>query len=231
MPNDISLRKIGFLFVIVATLNLFASIMMLLFLGPATIAEPNELYRLQYIFDNRNIVQISWFSWILASLSLALFFYLFAYGIRTDFKYFRRYAYFLVLTGLVPDLLADLVSITVIPDIVTRYFESNDESIRNILLDQYRTWNHFAVVCTGGLGNFCYGLGGLCLTFVLFKVKLFHWLMALFSTIIWISTFMMSLSSFMLTSVVLPFVVGLTMSLFIVWVTLLGIILINKNQP
>ncbi|MCB1308727.1 MAG: hypothetical protein KDK30_11130 [Leptospiraceae bacterium] len=213
--------------------NLLASLAMAIILGPATLAGGSDLDRMRYIADNRLAVQLGWTAWIGATLSLVLFFHTMMDVLAAEQRRLLRFAFTLAAIGAAPDCLADLMALGVVPDLAERYLAalSNGQTeLAGVLLEQFRTWDRFSVLCTGGLGNTCYGLAGCLLTFALFRSGELNRPLRLLAFPLWAFTFFMSYGSFTLSASILPVAVGTTMSIFLVWAFWIGVTLFQRSR-
>ncbi|MDH5655773.1 MAG: hypothetical protein OEZ34_07695 [Spirochaetia bacterium] len=212
-------RKSNFLLITIAA-NLSASLMMAFVLGPATIAGGEAEVRMHYIHDNKVFVQIGWASWILASLSLVLFFQI-MYEVISASKTMLLLALLISVIGAASDTISDMISLGMMPFLAEEFLSATDTLRKTVLLHQFHTFDRLSVFLTGGLGNTCYGISGILLTYVFFRNRIFTPFIRFFSLPLWTFTFFMSYGSFNMNQETLPYAVGITMFLFIVWVVLI----------
>ncbi len=226
-------RAAGILVIVSSVMNFAASLAMALVLGPATMAGGPAEQRLTYIDAHRGMVQFGWSLWIGASLSLLLFFFVLdrvmkSRNART--RLFFLFALILAVVGAASDTLADLIALGVIPELarefVTQTAAGASPAVLLEIQRDFLLWDRFMVLCTGGLGNGCYGLAGCLATFGLWKEKAFSLPARVTAIPLWILTFYMTYGSFRLDGHILPVAVGSTMATFIAWTFLLGLELI-----
>ena len=226
-------KKAGLFVLAVCLMNLVASMAMLFVLGQATMAGGSPENRMTYIIANEPAVRIGWATWIGASLMLALFFYYMAEylsDLRPQTRFIVRAALILAIIGAAADTVSDIISMGVLPDLAERFVHSEDSVIRKILLEEFRTWDHFSVLCTGGLANTTYGLAGCLVAFAMFQARAFPGYVRLLSIPLWAVTFFMSYGSVALDASILPVAVGSTMALFLVWTFLIGVHLLRSEE-
>jgi len=214
--------------------NLAASLMMAFILAQATIAGGLPLERMKYITENKLSVQLGWASWIAATLSLVLFFqimYEYISKSSSDVsKTLLRYAWILSAVGAAPDIIADMISFGIIPYVSERALSSSDPVQQAILLEQFLTFDRMSVFLTGGLGNTCYGLAGIILSYVIIRENEFTPLIRWMGVPLWGFTFLMSYESLVMSETILPVAVGGTMFLFLLWIVLIYFNLFNKQK-
>ena len=224
------LTHFGLVIMGVSLMNFIASLAMATILAGGTIAGGDIVTRMNYIVAHKTWVQLGWASWIGATLSLTLFFMLMPALLDRKYKQYLNFALVLTVVGAASDTLSDLMSLGIIPDLAERYLAAAEPMLRATLKEQFITWDRFSILCTGGLGNTCYGFAGCLLSYTLVKSGEFNALVRYVSAPLWGLTFLMSYGSFALSAGILPFAVGSTMSLFIAWSFYIGLCLYLKGR-
>lgn len=236
----------GSLLIFSSLVNFAASLAMALVLAPATMAGGAPDVRMHYIDAHRGSVQLGWSLWIGASLSLLLFFFVLDQVMKERQARTRPmflFALILAVVGAASDTLADLVALGMLPELAGEFvrmsagFGPNSAmsaanpsataaATISIIQRDFLLWDRFMVLCTGGLGNGCYGLAGCLVTIGLWKERAFSFPARIIAIPLWILTFYMTYGSFRLDGNILPVAVGGTMATFVAWSFLLGVELI-----
>ncbi len=212
-----------------AAVNLAASAAMLFWLAPATAAGGALETRLAYIASHTLRVQIGWSIWIAASISLVLLFYALSFDEKGAPDFWNTFAALTALLGGASDTLADLISLGILPHLAAAW-QNSVEAQKLFLVSQFELWDRFTVLCTGGLGNTFYGLAGTILTINAFHRRRFSSIIRTLSIPLWLCTFLMSYGSFTLDTHLLPYAVGSTMALFVIWSFLIGMYFCRKGE-
>lgn len=138
--------------------------------------------RIDFIVENHLLWSLSWCVWMVSALGLFVFCAILASELQHALV--KTIGLTIVAMGVVPDLIAEALYAFVIPQMIIS--QVNREFI--LLLES------MAMHLTGYLGNGLYNLGGLVLTLLAIKERLFTSWIAVWGVLSWVLGLMLSVS-------------------------------------
>lgn len=138
--------------------------------------------RMDFIANQTSLWTMSWIVWMFCALGLLVFCAILADEVKPDFR--KKVGLLLVALGVAPDLTAEVIYAFVLPKIVSL----------NMGASAFELFEHIAAHLTGFLGNGLYNLGGLLLTYLAIKQRLFNSWVAIWGVTAWLLGISLSIS-------------------------------------
>ena len=138
--------------------------------------------RVAFIAENELLWVISWLAWMASALGLLAFCSIFADELEKS--YLSKIGLTIVAIGIAPDLIAEVIYAFIIPDAIAY----------GVHLSTIKLLESVAMHLTGFLGNGLYNLGGITLTLLAIRQKLFPAWLAVWGMAAWILGLLLSVS-------------------------------------
>ena len=172
-------------FIVIHIIAILIAIACLLMNGPMRGGLPIDTTaadRMTFLANHSTLWMWSWVIWMFCAIGLLVFCVILADEIKTDYR--KTVGLFLVALGVAPDLTAEVIYAFVLPKLV-----SLDMSEATFLL-----FEQIASHLTGYLGNGLYNLGGLLLTYLAIKQRLFKTWVFIWGVTAWVLGILLSVS-------------------------------------
>jgi hypothetical protein len=213
-----------------SALNLLASVLLALFLNRALDPEQSVGRKLQELATPSPTWAGSWLVWMLAALSLILFFVHWGDWLdRFTHGEDRAWILFGVLLGclgMIPDTLAETLYLGTLPRLAKQALEAGPGEAK-AAIQSFSDWEFSARLLTGFLGNGFYALGGLVLQCLALKTKALPAFCRYFGFIVWGSAVALSAAVLAANTPILYASTAVTMASFVLWSAWLG----GSTQP
>ncbi len=230
----------GWDLLLTAGVNLVASLMMKYVLEGATMAGGTAPERLAYIASNRRIVIFGWGTWVAATITLLLAFWVWNLILNQQLAYRLRFAFAIAIVGSALDIAADVLQMSVIPYLAGEYVRAAAAGNASgalpmvgteayTIAQSFGAWDTAAVALTGGAGNTLYAVAGLIVTSVMFETPWVPRWYSWWGAAVWVVAFVASILLFWFPRF-LPFGVAAEMILFIAWASAFGVFLLRLRK-
>ena len=181
----------------------------------ATAAGGDAATRVAYIAAHAGAVRAGWYLWELATLSLVAVFVTVLRSVDAA-PGLRLLSFAAVCMGAIPDSINNVVNAAIVPEIAKAVAAGAAPMI------EFRAWDRFSVVLTGGLANGLYALAGWLLMAATAREPRFPRALVALQWPLWLATTAMSASAFAESIPGLEVSVGVTMATFVVWTFAVG---------
>lgn len=138
--------------------------------------------RVAFISENEVLWVISWITWMASALGLLVFCSILADEVEKS--YLSNIGLTIVAIGIAPDLIAEVIYAFIIPDAIAY----------GLHLNSIKLLESIAMHLTGFLGNGLYNLGGITLTILAIRQRLFPAWVAVWGIAAWILGLLLSVS-------------------------------------